>query len=330
MLVRALILTSQYIKFNLNDRKYQAFFTGVYTGECKMKKHTDSGFTFDIREDHAIVTEFDDDIQLVEIPEQIDGVPVTELGEYLFAGKNCQIIRIPSGVKKIGRYGFYNCRNLEELWFSSDFTDLGSGAFTGCHRIRRLEVFMNSEQSGLKEILSEVGEELRVHFYGKMEAMLWFPEYYEEGVENTPARILMTEIHGSGLYYRNCFQGKVFHFLEYDKRFEMARAQESSEFLRELVYGRLHWQEGLTDDAKVQYELYLSEHMEQIASDFIRQKRGEELEWLLHTYPLKEGQKEVFSRLVNLAGSIHSPEILSMLMEYQRVYFPSKRRSFDL
>ena len=295
-----------------------------------MKKHTDSGFTFDIREDHAIVTEFDDDIQLVEIPEQIDGVPVTELGEYLFAGKNCQIIRIPSGVKKIGRYGFYNCRNLEELWFSSDFTDLGSGAFTGCHRIRRLEVFMNSEQSGLKEILSEVGEELRVHLYGKMEAMLWFPEYYEEGVENTPARILMTEIHGSGLYYRNCFQGKVFHFLEYDKRFEMARAQESSEFLRELVYGRLHWQEGLTDDAKARYELYLSEHMEQIASDFIRQKRGEELEWLLHTYPLKEGQKEVFSRLVNLAGSIHSPEILSMLMEYQRVYFPSKRRSFDL
>lgn len=90
-----------------------------------------------------------------------------------------------------------------------------------------MEVLMNDEQSGLKEILSEVGEELRVHLYGKVEAMLWFPEYYEEGVENTPARILMTEVHGSGLYYRNCFQGKVFHFLEYDKRFEMARAQES-------------------------------------------------------------------------------------------------------
>ena len=40
------------------------------------------------------------------------------------------------GVQKIGRYGFYNCRNLEELWFSSDFTDLGSGAFTGCQRRR--------------------------------------------------------------------------------------------------------------------------------------------------------------------------------------------------
>lgn len=295
-----------------------------------MKKHTDNGFTFDIKENHAVVTEIEGDPQIVEIPELVDGVPVTELGEYLFSGKNCQLIRIPSGVKKIGRYGFYNCRNLEEIWFSSDFTDLGSGAFTGCHRIRRLEVLMNSEQSGLKEILSEVGEELRVHLYGNVEAMLWFPEYYEEGVENTPARILMTEVHGSGLYYRNCFQGKVFHFLEYDKRFEMARAQESADFLREMVYGRLHLPTGLTDQAKAQYEQYLRAHTEQIASDFIRQKREEELEWLLHTYPLTSDQKELFTGLVSLADTVKSPEILSMLMEYQRVHFPSRRRSFDL
>ena len=104
-----------------------------------MKMHTDNGFTFDIKEDHATVMEIDGDPQIVEIPEQIDGVPVTELAEYLFSGKSCQVIRIPLGVRKIGRYGFYNCRNLEELWFSSDFTDLGSGTFTGCHRIRRME-----------------------------------------------------------------------------------------------------------------------------------------------------------------------------------------------
>lgn len=295
-----------------------------------MKKYSDSGFTFDIRDDHAIVMEMEGDPQVIEIPEAVDHVPVIELAEYLFSGKNCQIIRIPSGVKKIGRYGFYNCRNLEELWFSSDFTDLGSGAFTGCHKIRRMEVLMKDEQSGLKEILSEVGEELQVHLYGKTEAMLWFPEYYEEGVENTPARILMTEVHGSGLYYRNCFQGKVFHFLEYDKRFEMARAQESSDFLREMVYGRLHWPEGLTESAKGEYERYLLEHTEQIASDFIRQKRTEELEWLLCTYPLEASQRDMFTRLVNLADIVNSPEILSMLMEYQRVHFPSRRRSFDL
>ena len=116
----------------------------------------------------------------------------------------------------------------------------------------------------------------------------------------------------------------------YDKRFEMARAQESSDFLREMVYGRLNWPTGLTEQAKIQYEQYLKEHIEQIASDFIRQKRGEELEWLLHTYPLEPGQKELFTGLVNLADTVKSPEILSMLMEYQRLHFPSKRRSFEL
>ena len=66
-----------------------------------MKKHTDSGFTFDFKEDHAAVMEIDGDPQIVEIPEQIDGVPVTELAEYLFSGKSCQVIRIPLGVQKI-------------------------------------------------------------------------------------------------------------------------------------------------------------------------------------------------------------------------------------
>ena len=30
------------------------------------------------------------------------------------------------------------------------------------------------------------------------------------------------------------------------------------------------------------------------------------------------------------ADKVKSPEILSMLMEYQRLHFPSKRRSFEL
>ena len=43
-----------------------------------------------------------------------------------------------------------------------------------------------------------------------------------------------------------------------------------------------------------------------------------------------QGKKELFTGLVNLADTVKSPEILSMLMEYQRLHFPSKRRSFEL
>ena len=123
-----------------------------------MKKHTDSGFAATFRGITLWSWEIDGNPQIVEIPGEIDGVPVTELAEYLFSGKSCQVIRIPSGVWKIGRDTALQLPGAGRTWFSSDFTDLGSGAFTGCHKIRRMEVQMNSQESGLKEILSEVGE----------------------------------------------------------------------------------------------------------------------------------------------------------------------------
>ena len=43
---------------------------------------------------------------------------------------------------------------------------------------------------------------------GKISARLVFPEHYEEAVENTPARILFTQHHGSGNNYRQCFYNK--------------------------------------------------------------------------------------------------------------------------
>lgn len=95
-----------------------------------------------------------------------------------------------------------------------------------------------------------------------------------------------------------------------------------------MVYGRLNWPTGLTEQAKIQYEQYLKEHIEQIASDFIRQKRGEELEWLLHTYPLEPGQKELFTGLVNLADKVKSPEILSMLIGVPETAFSIEKEKF--
>lgn len=291
---------------------------------------TENGFKYEIKNEEIFITEFDGNTDVVEVPAEIEGLPVTELGPYLFSGKPCKTIRIPEKVRKIGRYGFYNCRELESLSFSGNFLDLGSGAFTGCHHIREITVDMDTEESGLKEVLSEVREELCVRLTGTIQACLWFPEYYEEGVENTPARILMTQVHGSGLYYRNCFQGKVFNFYEYDRRFEYAKAQESADFLREMVYGRLSQPWGLSDGAKACYEIYLWENYESIALAFVSQKRMEELSWLLENYPLDAEKRECFQKILDAAASFGTAEMRSMLMEYGQIRFPAKRRSFEL
>ena len=54
-------------------------------------------------------------------------------------------------------------------------------------------------------MLAELRQTLFVDYHGKQEARLVFPEFFEESVENTPARIIMREMHGCGHRYRYCF-----------------------------------------------------------------------------------------------------------------------------
>lgn len=287
-------------------------------------------FRYRAEKNYIIIEEYKRNDPVVEVPEYLDGLPVRVLGDYIFAGKDCEMILLPGHVCKIGRYGFYNCHKLWKLTFFCSFMDIGCGAFTGCHNIREIQVTMEQEETCLKEILLEVNEELCVRLHGIVEAVLWFPEFYEEGVENTPARILMTQVHGSGLYYRNCFQGKKFRFTEYDSRFEMACAQESETFLLELVYGRLSCPFGLTEKAKKQYEKFLIKHRRKMAELFLTEKREESLEWLLMHYPHRREEQEEYQEIMETALKEGSPAMVSMLMEYGRIHFPPKRRSFDL
>lgn len=288
-------------------------------------------YRYTVREHDVIIDAYTGDYPVVDFPKELDGIPVTELGAYVLSGKECEEVVIPEGITKIGRYGFYNCRKLRKLVFTSDFMDIGSGAFTGCHHIREIEVHMCKEQTCLKEVLVEVPEEVCVTLLWKdKEAVLWFPEYFEESIENTPARILSVKTHGSGMFYRNCFQGKVFQFQEYDKRFETACALEREEFLAELAYGRLKWPVELTEKMQGIYETYMREHREKILMRWIAQKREEALEWMLLSFShTKEEQKE-YQQILSYASEKGTTAMVSMLMEYGRKLFPPKRKSFEL
>lgn len=295
-------------------------------------------FQYRIEEDHVVIEAYKKDDSVVEFPSQIENLPVTELESYVLSGKNCEEVCIPEGIRKIGRYGFYNCRKLKKLIFSSDFTDIGSGAFTGCHRIRKLEVWMKEEKTALREILTEVPEEVCVTLIWKgkdeiekqKKAVLWFPEFFEESIENTPARILSVQTHGSGMFYRNCFQGKIFQFAEYDKRFETACAWESESFLMELVTARLQYPLGLGVNAQKRYEDFLNEHKTEILKCWVKEKREEALEWILRRYPHTKEQHTQYQEIMDYAAKEGTPAIVSQLMDYGRKIFPVKRKSFDL
>ena len=88
----------------------------------------------------------------LEIPEYINGYPVTEIGETAFS--SCYILReikIPEGVTKIGRLAFSDCISLESIEFPESLITIDDRAFEGCDSLRSVTL-----PSGLNEVGEKV------------------------------------------------------------------------------------------------------------------------------------------------------------------------------
>lgn len=293
----------------------------------------------------------------IEIPEQVDGIPVRRMAPYAFssrksgededvletfsgsrtdadfgellAGDRVEKVRFPDGMEQIGRYIFYGCRNLKELSFSGRLVNIGSGAFTGCRGLSMLRVRLEEGfRSCVPEILGDLWQRIDVVFENKEEtARLVFPEHYEEAVENTPARILFTQHHGSGNNYRQCFYAKEPDFKKYDDLFYSARAQDRTGVITDLVFSRLMYPVDLTEKAKNEYERYLRENGEKTARYLI--DRGD-------PEPVREmterglWTQESLNSAVEYAASAGAGEILSLLMDVEHRMSPGKRDKYEL
>ncbi|MFR5601091.1 MAG: leucine-rich repeat domain-containing protein [Lachnospiraceae bacterium] len=286
-------------------------------------------FLYEETEDGIRVLGRQNQTSIAVVPEYIEEKPVTELGDYAFSQDGeLEELYLPSTLRKIGRYAFYNCEQLKKLTFDTRIRDLGAGLFTGCSGIRTLEVqVQEQERSCLKEVLSELKQTLRVHYHGKQEAYLIFPEFYEESVENTPARILWTNTHGCGHRYRYCFQDTQFQFRDYDSLFPHVRVQEPAFLVCELAMGRLFFPAGLTEPHCLMYESYLKEEFQAAAGLLIRDHEEQRLAWLLS---IAEPDREALSRAAEQANEAHNPAAVSLLMDYSRKKFMPQRKTFEL
>ena len=69
---------------------------------------------------------------VIEIPSEIDGVPVTSLGEGLFEENNrLREVTIPDSVTDIGPSSFENCTELTVVRLSANIERIQSKAFSG-------------------------------------------------------------------------------------------------------------------------------------------------------------------------------------------------------
>ena len=240
-------------------------------------------FEIERTESHISIVRYTGSEKRVEVPAEIEGLEVTMVGDYAFSKTPLTHLSLPRTVSRIGRYAFYACHELCELSFTDSLKDIGAGAFTGCHHIRQLRLYLTKgEVSVLRDVLMELSEELTVSIHSpEGEGCFLFPEFFEEGIENTPARIIDHDTHGSGLLFRNCFVSRRLQIAEYDKRFADARGEEGEELLIRLCLTRLRYPLRLEEGARKVYETYLAEHLETALDLYGKRKDARAMAFLM-------------------------------------------------
>lgn len=303
----------------------------------------------------------------VILPEQIEGYPVKKVAAYAFssrkdredthilvyegagdslfeeqerllAGELVEEVVFPDTVEEIGNYIFYGCKKLRKLEFSDSLARIGSGAFTGCSNLSSLRVHLrHGEKSCVKEILGDLWQRIDVIFEiqadgtgdtEKQAVYLVFPEHYEEAVENTPARILFTQHHGIGNNYRQCFYNREMDYRKYDALFPLAAAQDDTDVLADLIFGRLCCPYRLAREHEKIYEGYVAENLEEVAVYLTAQDR---LDLLRQISVRKLWSREGLENTIDAASKTGKTEILSFLMNEKHLLFPeNKRKRFEL
>ena len=107
-----------------------------------IKYDMDSDGTYD----YIAISECDISATNIEIPSEIDGVPVTLIGDYAFSDcSNLASIEIPESLTSIGNGAFEGCSGLTSIEIPDSVTSIGESAFEYCSSLTNINVSENNK-----------------------------------------------------------------------------------------------------------------------------------------------------------------------------------------
>lgn len=108
------------------------FFSGTNSYADK-----ESGITYTVIDGRATVTGFTGEPENLDIPPEIDGVPVVAIRDNAFYKCSSLIqISLPEGLEKMGHHCFFDCTSLEEIIIPDSVSEIGMGCFESCIQLR--------------------------------------------------------------------------------------------------------------------------------------------------------------------------------------------------
>ncbi|MDE6086905.1 MAG: leucine-rich repeat domain-containing protein, partial [Oscillospiraceae bacterium] len=108
---------------------------------------TTGNFTYQKFADHVDIIGYDKtaEDEIVIIPDEVDGVPVTGIGYKAFAFESSDVsaikeIILPDSITVIDDYAFQYCKNLETIHFPASLYSIGDNAFESCQSLQELQL----------------------------------------------------------------------------------------------------------------------------------------------------------------------------------------------
>ena len=146
-------------------------------------------------------------------------------------------------------------------------------------------------------------------------------------MENTPARILYTQHHGAGGYYRQCFYDRKLDYKKYDELLYRMEAEEQPDVAAKLALDRLRYPYALTQEARESYLDYVKRHIVEAADDLTEREDVDGLRFLAREGLFTENALE---DAIEKAAKEKRTEVLSFLMDEKHKKFPRGRKKFEL
>lgn len=268
---------------------------------------------------------------IIEIPDQIDGVSVTEVDGYAFAHRlELTEVILPASVKRIGAHAFYNCKNLRLAELYDGIRELEDGAFKNCHSLSEVRLHSCEGREGcIRNLLDENIHEvmLDIEYADGQRACLLFPAFEDDYVENTPARIFQAVSYGSGGAYRQCMQGGGMDYRAFDALFARSVREDRFEAALFNSVGRLRYPYRLFESAKKKYTDFLRENGARAAAYYIAAGDADTVSFLCGINALDENAVQ---EALKAAADMRLPQITGILLDYKSRNFKTERKRFDL
>ena len=108
-----------------------------------------SNFVFNNCGEYAELQAYNGTDEIVEIPAEYEGLPVTRIWYAAFRGNSSiKEVVIPDTVTEIGASAFANCSNLTKVTFSNNLKEIGGSAFFECKKLKKVTLPKNVMEIG--------------------------------------------------------------------------------------------------------------------------------------------------------------------------------------